>query len=125
MRVAASQATLSPCEVLRMVTTVPRQLLRVSDVGRLVAGARADLLVIPATRSNAAEALLATSRSDVALVTIGGRPMIAAPSLSAMFQGRNTSEDLIRVDGVERLADGRLARAIARCPIREPGVECG
>jgi len=27
------------------------------------------------------------------------------------------------VDGIERVADSALARAIARCPITEPGVE--
>jgi cytosine/adenosine deaminase-related metal-dependent hydrolase len=107
-----------------MVTTAPRRLLRLSDAGRLVPGARADLLVVPAKKNDAAEALLATSRRDVALVTIGGRPMVAAPWLGAVFRARHAREGRIVVDGVERLADAQLARAIARCPIREPGVEC-
>ena len=124
LRSAASQAPLSPSELLRMVTTAPQRLLRLSDVGRLVPGARADLLVVPGNGNDAAEALLATSRRDVALVTIGGRPMVAAPSLGAIFRARHARAGRIVVDGVERLAEARLARAIARCPIREPGVAC-
>jgi cytosine/adenosine deaminase-related metal-dependent hydrolase len=124
LRSAASQAPLSPCELLRMVTTAPRRLLRLSDGGRLVPGARADLLVVPAARSHPAEALLAASRADITLVTIGGRPMVAAPRLAAVFRARHVREARIVVDGVERIAEGRLARSIARCPIREPGVQC-
>ena len=125
LRSAASHATLSPRELLRMVTTAPARLLRLADVGRLVPGARADLLVVPAgKKDDAAAALLDTSRRDVALVTIGGRPMIAAPSLSTVFTARRATARPILVDGAERLADVRLARAIARCSIREAGVEC-
>ncbi len=125
MRSAASQATLSPRELLRMVTTAPARLLRLADVGRLAPGARADLLVVPAgKKDDAAAALLAASRRDVALVAIGGRPMVAAPWLAPIFKARRGTARPILVDGAERLADVRLARAIARCSLREPGVEC-
>jgi cytosine/adenosine deaminase-related metal-dependent hydrolase len=124
LRAAASVATLTPGELLRMVTSAAADVLRLSDAGRLMPGARADLVVIPARRPDAAQSLLETSRRDVTLVTIGGRPMIGASSFAGVFHARRTSTRSIVVDGVQRLAEWRLARAIAACPIREPGVAC-
>jgi cytosine/adenosine deaminase-related metal-dependent hydrolase len=122
LRAASALATLTPRELLRMVTTAPADVLRLSDGGRLIPGARADLIVVPATCQDAAEALLRTSRRDLTLVTIGGRPMVGAPSFADVFRARRTDARSIVVDGVQRLAELRLARAIAACPIREPGV---
>ena len=65
----------------------------------------------------------APARRDVRLVMVGGRPMVASPMLKAVFAARRSRPRPLRVDGVERLADPRLAAAIERCPIREPGVE--
>jgi cytosine/adenosine deaminase-related metal-dependent hydrolase len=107
-----------------MVTTAPARLLRLPDAGRLTEGTPADMVILPAKKAGVAEALIETSRADIALVTIAGRPMIGAPVLEPVFQARRTSTRPIVVDGVDRVADARLARAIARCPIREPGVEC-
>ena len=56
------------------------------------------------------------------LVMIGGRPLVASPLLKTVFAARRTRPRALRVDGVERLADARLVRAIERCPIREAGV---
>ncbi len=128
LRAAASLAPLSAIELLRMVTTAPARILRLPDAGRLVPDASADLLVVPAAvgdaAGDAASALLAASRRDVSLVTIGGRLMVASPRFAEVFAARRAAARPILVDGVERLAEARLARAIARCPIREPGVEC-
>lgn len=124
LRVAASLAALTARELLRMVTTAPAGILRLSDVGHLAPGARADLLVIPAKRDEAAAALLDASRGDVSLVAIGGRAIVAAPALAAVFRARGSAIRRIVVDGHDKIADARLARAIARCAIREPGVEC-
>jgi cytosine/adenosine deaminase-related metal-dependent hydrolase len=123
LRSAASYAPLTPRELLRMVTTAPARVLRLADAGRLVPGARADLLVVPASKDDPAAALLDTWRRDVAMVAIGGRPMVAAPWLGPVFKARRRTARPILVDGVERLADAWLARTVARCPIREPGVE--
>jgi cytosine/adenosine deaminase-related metal-dependent hydrolase len=124
LRAALSTSAVTPRELLRMVTTAPASLLRLPDAGRLTEGAPADLVVLEATRDDAAETLVETSRADIALVTIAGRPMIGAPSLEPVFRARWTDTRRIGVDGVDRVADARLARSITRCPIREPGVEC-
>jgi cytosine/adenosine deaminase-related metal-dependent hydrolase len=124
IRVARSQSSLSTADLLDMVTSRPADLLRLADAGRLVPGAPADLLVIPAARPDAGEALLQTTRRDISLVTIGGRPMVASPTLSAIFGARGSRPRAIVVDEVPKLADPKLARTIAACPIREPGVAC-
>jgi cytosine/adenosine deaminase-related metal-dependent hydrolase len=124
LRAAISLTAVTASELLRMVTTAPARLLRLPDAGRLTEGTPADMVILPAKKAGVAEALIETSRADIALVTIAGRPMIGAPVLKPVFQARRTSTRPIVVDGVDRVADARLARAIARCPIREPGVEC-
>jgi cytosine/adenosine deaminase-related metal-dependent hydrolase len=124
LRVAASMAPVTPQELLRMVTTSPARMLRLDDRGRVSHGARADLLVIPAGHDDAAGALLGTVRAQVLLVTVGGQPMVGAPELEAVFRSRGGGPRRIVVDGAHKLADARLARTIAQCPIREPGVEC-
>jgi cytosine/adenosine deaminase-related metal-dependent hydrolase len=124
MRAAAAAAPVSAPELLRMVTTTPARLLRLPYGGRIDVGEPADLLVVPPLAGDAATALLATTRRDVLLVTIGGDPVVGTPSVRGAFAARRTSTAPIVVDGSERLASARLAQAIARCPITEPGVAC-
>jgi cytosine/adenosine deaminase-related metal-dependent hydrolase len=124
LRAAMSLSTVTPSELLRMVTTAPARLLRLRDAGRLAEGTPADMVIVPAKKGAVAETLIQTSRADIALVTIAGRPMVGAPSFAPVFRARATGARPIVVDGVERVAEARLARSIARCPIREPGVEC-
>jgi predicted amidohydrolase len=107
-----------------MVTEAPAAILKLADAGRIAVGRAADLLVLPPREATAADALVAASRRDVALVTMGGRPVLGSPSLSAVFVARRITAQPVSVDGAERLVSCRLARAIARCPIAEPGVEC-
>jgi hypothetical protein len=126
LRTAAAMEALTPDELLAMVTTSAARALKLATAGRLIVGGPADLMVIPPPRGGSrsvAEALLDTERRDVRLVMVGGRPLVAAPILKDVFAARHCRPRALRVDGVERLADRRLAAAIARCPIREPGVE--
>lgn len=127
MRVAAGAAPISPRELLRMVTTAPARLLRLPVAGRIDSGCPADFLVIgdsADSSSDPARALLATTRSDVRLVVVGGRPVIGSLELARVFQARRREVDTLSVDGVRRVADAGLVRLVARCPIREPGVQC-
>ena len=123
LRVAAASG-IAAAELLRMVTEAPAAILKLADAGRIAVGRAADLLVLPPRDLTAADALVAASRRDVALVTMGGRPVLGSPSLSAVFVARRITAQPVSVDGAERLVSCRLARAIARCPIAEPGVEC-
>ena len=124
LRAAAALAPVSAFELLRMVTTAPSRIFHLPGAGRLMVGAPADLLIVPALRSLPADSLLAATRRDVALVAIGGRPLVGSPELAGVFAARGTRTVPVLVDGAERLAHARLARALAACAIREPGVEC-
>jgi cytosine/adenosine deaminase-related metal-dependent hydrolase len=124
IRAAAGAAQVSAHELLRMVTTTPARMLNLPHGGRIEVGEPADLLVVPPLGEDAATALLATTRRDVMLVTIGGDPIVGAPPLRGAFAARRTPVARALVDGTERLVSARLARAIARCPIEEPGVSC-
>ena len=124
LRVAAAATPTGPSSLVRMVTTAPAGILKLRDAGHIAIGGPADLLVVPPNGNGPAEALLATSRRDVLLVTIAGRPLVGSPACRPVFGARRTAVQSIVVDGVERLAASRLARAIARCPISEPGVAC-
>lgn len=124
LRAAAAATPLAPRELLRMVTTAAARILNLPAAGQIVAGVPADLLVVPSLKDDPAEALLETTRRDISLVTIAGRPLVGSPELGAVFGARRIDWRPIVVDDVERLAESRLARAVARCAIREPGVEC-
>jgi hypothetical protein len=121
---ARAAADVTPGELLRSVTSGPARALRLEQAGALRIGAPADLLVLPALARDPGDVLLAASRSDVQLVTIGGRPMFGAAGLRPVFEARRVRTRTIDVDGRERFAGAALARAIARCPITEPGVAC-
>lgn len=124
LRVAASAAPLAPADILRMVTTNAADLLRLPRAGRLAPGAPADLIVIPAAGDDPGRSLLAATRRDVALVALGGRPLVGDRSLADAFVARGGRARVMRVDGAPKVAADRLVRRLARCSIREPGVEC-
>ena len=122
LRVARAAAPVSPGELLGMVTTGPAALLRQPKSGRLAVGAPADLVVIPPFESDPAAALLKTTRRDVRLVMVGGRPLVSDPDLASVFRARRIRLRPLRVDAAPKLADSGLVRRLAGCPIVEPGV---
>jgi cytosine/adenosine deaminase-related metal-dependent hydrolase len=122
LRIAAMAAPVTARELLAMVTTSAARLLRQPRVGRLVAGGAADLIVIPPLAKEPADALLKTTRRDVRLVVVDGRPMIGDPDLAAVFDARRVASRPLCVDAAPKLGASGLARRIAGCPIVEPGV---
>jgi cytosine/adenosine deaminase-related metal-dependent hydrolase len=122
LRVARDAAPVSASELLHMVTTGPSALLRQPKSGRLAVGAPADLVVIPPFAPDPAAALLKTTRRDVRLVMVGGRPLVSDPDLAAVFRARRIRLRPLRVDAAPKLADSGLVRRLAGCPIVEPGV---
>jgi hypothetical protein len=77
---------------------------------------------LPDAIDAAAEALLAARRRDVALVVVGGRPLVGNASLAALFHARGVVPRQLIVDGVTKIADSGLVRRIEGCPIAEPGA---
>ncbi len=122
LRIAYESSTVSREQLLPMITSRAADVIRQPQLGRLTAGAPADLIVLPATASTAIDALLSTSRRDMALVIVGGRPMIGNETFVRIFATRGSQPRTICVDGVVKLADAQLAARLAACPIAEPGV---
>jgi cytosine/adenosine deaminase-related metal-dependent hydrolase len=105
-----------------MVTSEAAKLLRQTRAGRLMIGAPADLVVIPALAGEPGPALLEATRRDVRLVVVDGRPLVGDPDFAAVFKARKVVARPLRVDAVAKLGDSGLVRRIAGCPIDEPGV---
>jgi len=122
LRAAREAAPVSAAELFQMVTTGAAALLRQQRPGRIAVGGPADLVVIPPFAAEPADALLKTTRRDVRLVMIGGRPLVGDPDLAAVFRARRVKLRPLRVDAAPKLADSGLVRRIAGCPIIEPGV---
>ena len=121
MRIASS-AGVAGEELLRMVTLAPARLLRLRHAGAIRAGGPADLIVVPARGSTAAEAVLAASRRHLQLVVVNGHPLVGDCRLREVFSARAVPIAAVTIDGGERLIAQSIARAITRCPIGEPGV---
>jgi cytosine/adenosine deaminase-related metal-dependent hydrolase len=125
LRVAHTSSSIGPASLLRMVTSTPARLLRLPHAGRLAVGVPADLCVVPARDGDAAGALLATTRRDLELVVVGGRPAVGAAAMASVFAARRVTSRTISVDGFGKLADASLVRRISRSSIDEPGVVAG
>ena len=106
---AAAAHGLTAGELLPMVTEAPASILKLTDAGRIAVGRPADLVVLPPREATAADALLAARRGDLALVTMGGRPVVGCPSLSAVFVARRTAAQPVG-KLVRHVLDGQVDR---------------
>ncbi len=64
---------------------------------------------------------LQSNRADLALVVRGGEPQIGDPDVMARFPHIETVR--ARLDDQEKRLNVKLARQIARCTLKEPGLE--
>jgi cytosine/adenosine deaminase-related metal-dependent hydrolase len=122
LRVARQTGYASDHELLDMVTVNAARILRLRDAGRLAVGVPADLIVVPGSAGSGASALVAAQRRDVSLVAVAGRPLVADPPLSGVFDARGVRTRPFCVDGREKVADCGLVRRVATSPIREDGI---
>jgi len=123
LRAARAATAAAPADLLSMITDGAAAVVRQPRAGRVAVGVPADLVVIPPIAGTAAEAVLATHRRDVQLVTIGGRPIAGDRGIAGqVFAARSIARKLLCVDGVRKYADAALVRRIAGCPIAEPGI---
>jgi cytosine/adenosine deaminase-related metal-dependent hydrolase len=106
--------------LLRAVTEGAARVLRLRDAGRLAAGKPADLTILKRTATDPLDSLVSARRTDLELTMIGGRPLVSAPRLSAVFERPDGSRP-VRVDGVPKL----LARSIANRMMKSSEVESG
>lgn len=125
LRVARATGCASADELLAMVTTTAARMLRLPHAGRLAVGSPADLIVVPPLAPTAADSMLESARRNIRLVMVGGRPMIGDPGFALAFRARGNAARRLVLDDAAKLVDSGLARRIAGCPIREPGVSLG
>ncbi|MFL6604183.1 MAG: amidohydrolase family protein [Steroidobacteraceae bacterium] len=100
-----------------VVTRNAAALLRLPDRGTLNAGARADLLVLPAGMP-----LSKATRADVRLVVLGGRPLYADPDYAYVLAS-SAHWAAVRVDGRPKMLEGGLAAALLASGVGETGVD--
>jgi cytosine/adenosine deaminase-related metal-dependent hydrolase len=99
-----------------LVTCNAAALLRLSDRGTLGAGARADLLVLPAGMP-----LSSATRADIRLVVLGGRALYAdADYAHTLASGSHWAA--VRVDGRPKMLESGLAAALCAAGASETGV---
>jgi cytosine/adenosine deaminase-related metal-dependent hydrolase len=92
-------------ELVEMVTRNAADALGMAvEIGRIAAGARADLVVVPGSPAAPYEALLAAEPVDVALTVVSGRPMYGDPTLVAQFAFLSNTEDITIGGATKRLA---------------------
>ena len=124
LHVATREGRLTPDERLALVTSAPAEVLRCRQMGRLVPGGFADLIVLPAQGESAGEALSTCRRHHLQMVVLDGRPRVGLPQWAEVFRSRGVATAAMRVDGVERLADARCSapRSSSACTSRSASV---
>jgi cytosine/adenosine deaminase-related metal-dependent hydrolase len=121
LRVAAAHSDLTPRELLRLVTSAARGILRLPEVGGLDAGQCADLLILRDTGGDPYRHLVDIKRKDICAVVRAGAPLIAEPGFADWFAACD-------VEAVQALLDGQsklISRALARPEViaLEPGLD--
>jgi hypothetical protein len=121
LRVAAAHSDLAPRELLQLVTSAARDILRLLDVGGLSAGQRADLLIVRDTGGDPYRRIIDITRKDICAVIRGGAPQIADPNLADWFAECDVEAVPVLLDRQPKL----LSRALAQPDTiaLEPGLD--
>lgn len=112
LRLAASRGV-DPVRLVEMATVHAADFVGAPALGRIAAGAAADLLVVdvpaPATLADAARAVVTADIAKIALVVVGGRAVCGAPaSVTAFGDADGLATELVHVTH----AGATLERAI-------------
>jgi cytosine/adenosine deaminase-related metal-dependent hydrolase len=110
LRVAAAHSDLVPRELLRLVTSAARAILRLPDLGDLEARQRADLLILRDTGGDPYQQLIDLQRKDICVVVRNGAPLIADPNFADWFAVCDIEAVPVLLDGQPKL----LSRALAQ-----------
>jgi len=114
LRVAAACVPSLRENLERLVTSDAARLLRLADRGVLLAGAAADLVVIPAAAS-----LAELARRDVRLVLRDGQPLYADGDYARQLGGDWVE---LEVDGRRKFLAAHVAEPLAVAAVTLPGV---
>jgi cytosine/adenosine deaminase-related metal-dependent hydrolase len=117
LRAARQLAPVSESALESLVTIDAARLLRLGETGVLEAGARADMLILPAGMP-----LGEATRADVRLVMVAGQVLYADRDYAAMLAPDASWAD-VRVDGRPKVLDRSLARMLRNAGVSEEGLE--
>jgi hypothetical protein len=106
--------------ILSSVTYTAKRALKLHDVGNIALEHQADVIAIRAVE-DAEYTLCHARRADLALVVRGGVPQIGDPDVMTKFPAIQTIPATL--DGKPKRIERRLAAQIARCTLRERGLE--
>jgi cytosine/adenosine deaminase-related metal-dependent hydrolase len=122
MRLAARASGLAASALLRLVTEDAAQVIGACELGGIAPGRPADAVVIESDADDPYEALLSTTRGDIALVVKDGRPILAGERFRASVHAAASDVATVSVDGrVKYCPRGVLGPADASR--LEPGLE--
>lgn len=111
--------------VVRLATIDAAEVIHAPEVGSLEAAYAADWIAIQSPAKNewdeAERALCNSRRADLALIVRGGVPQIGDPNVMTKFPNVQTIPAML--DGRPKRIERRLATQIARCTLRERGLE--
>ena len=117
LRLVGQLGVVDDIALASLVTSDSARLLRLSDRGELRAGARADILILPAQTR-----LAAARRADVRLVLIDGIVRYGDRDC-ALSAAPHAEWSEVRVDGREKILDSHIAELVSRAHTGEIGLE--
>jgi cytosine/adenosine deaminase-related metal-dependent hydrolase len=115
--VAGNVGGLDDVALESLVTDTSARLLRLTDRGVLQVGARADILVLPATAR-----LSGTTRAEVRLVLLGGKVKYGDLDCARSFSP-TSHWAAIQVDGRSKIIDVGIASRLSAANVTEFGLE--
>ena len=117
LRLVANLGVVDEFTLESLVTSDSARLLRLRDRGRLQAGFRADILILPARTR-----LATAQRADVRLVLVDGIVRYGDRDYAERLAPHGNWTD-IRVDGRAKILDGGIAELLSQARIHEAGLE--
>jgi cytosine/adenosine deaminase-related metal-dependent hydrolase len=123
MRAAHDTGQVTTETIARTVTADAARILRLPKAGRLEEGVPADLTILQPRAETPFDSLVRSSRADVRLAMIDGRPLIGDPPLERLFDACHIDTLPARVDGRPRLLARWVGRRASRMVLTEPGLE--
>ena len=122
LKAAAAAELLGAAALFRLVTTDAARLLRLPQAGRLEPGLPADLLVLPAQRDDPYDNLIASERSSVSLVMIGGQAQFGDRALIPQVLGSPGDAANVVLDDRPKWLRRSLAEQCWTNRAQEPGL---
>lgn len=125
LRSASATRQLSAESLVRTVTSGAAEVLRLPGSGRLAPRACSDVVILRRLATDPYDSIVMSSRADVRLTMMAGRPLVAERQFAKVFSALRESITAVRVDGSPRLMARWIADRASRMQLREPGLEVG